>query len=126
MRPLLLLILAACAADGSQPADPPSAPDGSTTRTPLVEAPGPGARTEDEAHTIDVVRAAAAATVFVSLAPAVVVRFSMPALEVPAGDATGSVWDTQGQIVTTFHVAANGRSLTGSLFDPTTWPATVV
>src|SRR5688572_2421812 len=67
------------------------APDAS--QTPRVPPPPPSARLDDEQNTIDVFRAAASATVFVTQKRVVRDVWSMRALEVPAGSGTGFVWD---------------------------------
>ena len=77
--------------------------------TPEVKAPSPAARLEAEQNVIDVFRAAAPATVFVTQ-KRLVRDYSMRALEVPAGSGTGFVWDTQGHIVTNYHVVDAGRA----------------
>ncbi|MBZ5707652.1 S1C family serine protease [Nannocystis pusilla] len=77
--------------------------------TPEVKRPSPAARLEAEQNVIDVFRAAAPATVFVTQ-KRVVRDYSMRALEVPAGSGTGFVWDTQGHVVTNYHVVDAGRS----------------
>ncbi len=108
----------------AQPADPPPA-----RQTPLVD-PLPAAATQlDERNTIDVFRAAAPATVFVTQTQVVRDHFSMRATEVPAGAGSGFIWDAQGHIVTNFHVIqSQGRAprLTVTLHDRSTWPAEVV
>ena len=77
--------------------------------TPEVRRPSPGARLEAEQNVIDVFRAAAPATVFVTQ-KRVVRDWSMRALEVPAGSGTGFIWDDQGHVVTNYHVVDTGRS----------------
>ena len=72
--------------------------------TAKVEPPSAKARTEDETNTIDVFGAAAPATVFVTQSHVVFDRFSMRAMEVPAGAGTGFIWDDEGHIVTNCHV----------------------
>ena len=76
--------------------------------TPTVRAPSPGARLEAEQNVIDVFRAAAPATVFVTKKQ-LVRDLSMRALEIPAGTGTGFLWDAQGHVVTNYHVVDSGR-----------------
>jgi S1-C subfamily serine protease len=90
----------------AQVAQPP-APVAPVT-TPTVRAPTPGARLEAEQNVIDVFRAAAPATVFVTKKQ-VVRDLSMRALEIPAGTGTGFLWDAQGHVVTNYHVVDSGR-----------------
>ena len=83
------------------PATPPT--------TPTTRPPSPGARLEAEQNVIDVFRAAAPATVFVTQ-KRMVRDLSMRALEIPAGTGTGFLWDAQGHVVTNYHVVDSGRA----------------
>ena len=95
------------AAVAPAPQPPPGIVPGAPT--PEVRRPSPGARLEAEQNVIDVFRAAAPATVFVAQ-KRLVRDWSMRALEVPAGSGTGFIWDTQGHVVTNYHVVDTGRS----------------
>jgi S1-C subfamily serine protease len=130
-RPTVLLALAGCllllpgAAECSTvtapaPAAPPApaeivpvpdatAPAAAPVTTPTVRRPSPSARLEAEQNVIDVFRAAAPATVFVTQ-KRMVRDWSMRALEVPAGSGTGFLWDAQGHVVTNYHVVDTGRA----------------
>jgi len=111
-----------------------AAPDASPRVSPAATAPVPspvtplsaGARTEDERNTISVFRMAAASTVFVTQTRVVYDYLEGTAQEVPAGSGSGFVWDSDGHIVTNFHVVENARSLTVTLHDNETVEATVV
>ncbi|MFN7143770.1 MAG: S1C family serine protease, partial [Myxococcota bacterium] len=94
--------------------------------TPLVHPPSPKALVEDERNTIDVFRAAAPATVFVTQTQVVVDYWNRRTMEVPAGSGTGFLWDANGHVVTNYHVVANGRSYTVTLYDQSEWPAKLV
>src|SRR5690606_30749731 len=110
------------------PTPPKTGPADSTPTVPPLSA---GARTEDENNTIDVFRAAAPATVFVSQSQVVIDRWQRRA-EVPAGAGTGFVWDNAGHVVTNCHVAlpdCNPRrasKLTVTLYNQKTHPAELV
>lgn len=91
------------------PAPPPTLAPVQVAVTPEVRRPSPGARLEAEQNVIDVFRAAAPATVFVTQ-KRLVRDWSMRALEVPAGSGTGFVWDTKGHVVTNYHVVDTGRA----------------
>lgn len=119
---MLAALLFACTASADPPAPAPAAP----VAAPLVTAPSPQARTEDERNTIDVFRAAAPATVFVTQTQVLVDYWNRRTVEVPAGSGTGFVWDRKGHIVTNFHVVDGGRSYTVTLQDQSEWPATLV
>lgn len=79
------------------------------TTTPTVRPPSAFARLEAERNVIDVFKAAAPATVFVTQ-KRMVRDWSMRALEVPAGTGTGFLWDTAGHVVTNYHVVDSGRA----------------
>ena len=105
---------------------PMTAPTTQPAATSVVPAPSPQARLEDERNTIDVFKAAAPATVFVTQNQLVVDRYRMRAAEVPAGTGSGFVWDTAGHVVTNYHVVDGARSLSVTLFDQSEWPAALV
>jgi S1-C subfamily serine protease len=129
---ILLAFLACCAAaepGAKEPvaAAPPAAvPPAPPAVTPAVTPPSPRARTEDEQNTIDIFRAAAPATVYVTQTQVVVDYWNRRTVEVPAGTGTGFVWDDQGHVVTNYHVVDGGRSYTVTLYDRSEWPAKLV
>lgn len=114
----------------SVPTTPPPK-TGPADSTPTVPPISRGARTEDENNTIEVFRAAAPATVFVSQSQVVVDRWQRRA-EVPAGAGTGFVWDNAGHVVTNCHVVlpdCNPRrasKLSVTLYNQQTLPAELV
>lgn len=125
---MLALLLAACIELAPPPAPPPVVRQAAGPRlpTPPVAEPGEGAVLEDEQNTIDVFRAAAPATVFVTQTQLVRPIYSARPLEVPAGSGTGFVWDTDGHIVTNYHVIDGGRRFTVTLHDQRAFEATLV
>jgi S1-C subfamily serine protease len=106
--------------DSAAPPPPPAAT--AATIAPL----SPGARTEDEHNTIAVFRAAAPSTVFVTQKRLVLDRFWGTAVEVPAGSGSGFVWDTEGHVVTNFHVVDGAQSLIVTVQGDRSFPAKVV
>ncbi|MGH1361434.1 MAG: S1C family serine protease [Burkholderiaceae bacterium] len=52
--------------------------------------------------------------------------FSRMVTETPRGSGTGFVWDSDGHIVTNFHVIAGGSGVKVTLSDQTEWPARLV
>lgn len=100
---------------------PPLPPPATTPVAPL----SPEARTEDERNTIAVFKEAARSTVFVT-EKQLVVDYFRGQVEVPAGSGSGFVWDTNGNIVTNFHVVKDARALTVTLQDHRAFEATVV
>jgi S1-C subfamily serine protease len=113
----------------AQPTPPAFPAPGTASAAPApVDIPplSPDARTEDEKNTIAVFRAAARSTVFVTEKQLVVDYFRGLAEEVPAGSGTGFIWDTDGHVVTNFHVVKGARSLTVTLHDHRSFEAVVV
>ena len=87
---------------------------------------GPGAAIEDERNTISVFEAAGPATVFVTQSQLVRNRFTLSVDQIPAGTGSGFIWDTQGHVVTNFHVVAGGDSFAVTLWDGVSLPAKLV
>ncbi|HGG56165.1 MAG TPA: trypsin-like serine protease, partial [Nannocystis exedens] len=86
-----------------------SAPSSALVGSAPVHGLSSGARLEDERNTIAVFEAAAAATVYVTQ-KRIVRDLNMRALEVPTGSGTGFLWDTEGHVVTNYHVIDTGRA----------------
>lgn len=115
-------------APATQPAQPPPriTPAVASAIATATALPPEGFRTEDEQNTIDVFERAAPSAVFVTQKQVVLDWLAGRATEVPAGAGTGFVWDTEGHVVTNFHVVMGARSLTVTLQDQKTYPARVV
>jgi S1-C subfamily serine protease len=128
-RLYVLVLVASChTAPGAPPDAAAQAASAAPTPAPsaLVAPPSPGARIEDERNTIAVFKAVAPSTVFVTQRRVVYDMFAGSAQEVPAGSGSGFVWDTQGRIVTNFHVVKDAASLTVTFENHKTFPARVV
>jgi S1-C subfamily serine protease len=93
--------------------------------TPEVQPPSADAGTEDERNTVEVFRAAAPATVFVTQRKLVRRMFS-PAREVESGSGSGFVWDKDGHVVTNYHVIHGARRVTVTLQNQKTYQAKIV
>ena len=111
-----LLLLGSCSSSQSTRAGDaapvePTAPAESkkVDSTPVVAPPSKEARIENERNSIEVFRAAAPATVFVTQLQLVRRGFSMRPTEVASGTGTGFVWDDSGHIVTNYHVVTGPR-----------------
>jgi S1-C subfamily serine protease len=111
---------------GLEPA--PAAP--LTSAAPMAAAPLPplssNARTEDEKNTIEVFRAAVRSTVFVTQKRLVMSYFEQEAQEVEAGSGSGFIWDTDGHVVTNFHVVQEAHSVVVTLQDHKSYEASLV
>jgi S1-C subfamily serine protease len=124
----LLVLLPGCKRSerAPSPLPSPSAP----VAQPLPSAPLPplsaNARTEDEKNTIAVLERASASAVFVTQSRVVIDHFAGRALEVPAGSGSGFVWDSDGHVVTNFHVVGNAQKVSVTLNDQRSFPARVV
>ncbi len=110
---LLLMLWCANAAALAQPA----APRAVAPRGPLDA---------DERNNIAVFRAASPAVVHITSLGMERDLFSLNVQQVPRGTGTGFVWDTQGHIVTNFHVIQNASAARVTLADQSTHRAQLV
>ena len=77
---------------------------------------------EDEKATIALFKAASPSVVYITTSAVQRNQFSLK-LEVPRGTGSGFIWDTEGHVVTNFHVLQNADSAKVTLFDGTTHDA---
>jgi len=91
-------------------------------------APGQAApfATDDERNSIQVFEAARPSVVFVTNQQLARDPYSFDLVTVPRGSGTGFVWNSQGYIVTNFHVVEGARKIMITLQDQSNWPAEVV
>ena len=80
----------------------------------------------DERSTIELFRAASPSVVFITSLTVQQDYFSFRALEVPQGTGSGFVWDSDGYIVTNYHVIADSGGARVTLADQSTWDAKLV
>ena len=80
----------------------------------------------DERNTVEVFENVAPSVVFITSTSRQMNWFSMEATEVPQGSGSGFIWDSDGAIVTNYHVIASGGNLSVTLSDGTSFPADVV
>src|SRR5262245_6920647 len=100
-------------------------PDNDPNAAPrVVEARGDLAA--DEKSTIDLFRAAAPSVVYITSLAVQRDIFSLNAQEVPSGTGSGFVWDSDGHVVTNFHVIQNAQAAKVTLADQSTWDARLV
>lgn len=83
-------------------------------------------RTDDEANTTEVYRAASPSVVYVTNRGLRRSWFSPNVQEIPRGSGSGFVWDKNGLIVTNFHVISGADRLIITLQDQSEWQADVV
>ena len=83
-------------------------------------------RIEDEQNTVDIFDNAGPGTVFVTQNQIVRDRYTMRATEVPSGSGSGFIWDTDGHIITNYHVIDGSSYLTVTLYNQKTYPAKLV
>ena len=81
---------------------------------------------EHEQNTVDIFDNAGPGTVFVTQNQIVRDRYTMRATEVPSGSGSGFIWDTDGHIITNYHVIDGSSHLTVTLYNQKTYPAKLV
>jgi len=123
---VLVLLLLGCHGSPAAPQDAAPAVPTTLPPPPLIAPLSPGAHIENERNTIAVFKAVAPSTVFVTQTRVVYDMFAGSAQEVAAGSGSGIVWDTQGHIVTNYHVVKDAASLTVTFENHKTFPARVV
>ena len=82
--------------------------------------------TDDESNNIKIFKDASASVVFVTNTQLWRRRFSYNATEVPAGSGTGFIWDSDGLVVTNYHVIHNANTINITLQSGATYKAEIV
>jgi S1-C subfamily serine protease len=90
---------------------------------PVVPA---GNLAEDEKATIELFRQASRSAAYVTTSALARDSFSLNVLEMPQGTGSAFVWDSDGHIVTNFHVVEEGNRWKVTLADQSTWDAKLV
>jgi S1-C subfamily serine protease len=72
---------------------------------------------EDEKSTIDLFKMASPSVVYITTLAVRRDAFSLDLREVPQGTGSGFIWDTEGHIVTNYHVIRGGSAAKVTLFD---------
>ena len=85
-----------------------------------------GDLSSDEQSTIELFRTTSPAVVHVTSVDVRRGRLSLNMFEIPQGTGSGFVWDTDGHVVTNFHVIQNGDRAEVTLNDNSVWRATIV
>lgn len=79
-----------------------------------------------ESSVMELFEDAAPSVVFITTTSLSQTRWSMDLTEIPKGTGTGFMWDSDGHIVTNFHVLEGGNKFTVTLYDQTNYDAEVV
>jgi S1-C subfamily serine protease len=80
----------------------------------------------DEKNTIEIFKETSSSVVFVT---SIAIRrnfFSLNAVEIPQGTGSGIVWDTDGRIVTNFHVISDANTIEVTMADKSKWKASLI
>jgi S1-C subfamily serine protease len=93
-------------------------------QTNAIPIPGDSALIEDERNTIAVFEAAAPATIFVTQTRQV--QNWTEVVEVEGGTGSGFIWDTEGHVVTNYHVIDGAQSLTVNFQGGEAYTATLI
>ena len=80
----------------------------------------------EEQSTIDVFEKISSSVAFIKNASLQLDLFSMDIYEIPQGAGSGFVWDTDGHIVTNFHVVYQADKIEVILFDQEAYPAKII
>src|SRR5262249_11213565 len=80
----------------------------------------------DEKATIDVFKQFSRSVVHITSLESHRDRMTLDVTEIPQGTGSGFVWDTEGHIVTNYHVIAQGDRASVTLNDGSTYPAKIV
>jgi S1-C subfamily serine protease len=80
----------------------------------------------DEKGTIEVFKQFSRSVVHITSIETHRDRMTLDVSEIPQGTGTGFVWDTDGHIVTNFHVVQHGDRASVTLNDGTTYPAKII
>lgn len=90
-------------------------------------APSPSELTPDELNTVRLFNSASPSVVNVSNIQLVSrSRFSLDVMRLPLGSGSGFVWDTEGHVVTNFHVVRGSSELQVTLIDQSVYTARIV
>jgi S1-C subfamily serine protease len=85
---------------------------------------------DDEVETIQLFRKCSQSVVFITTIVRGLNRLTMNPVEIPSGTGTGFVWDTDGHVVTNYHVVegsdANSEQIKVVLSDQSAWPAELI
>lgn len=81
---------------------------------------------EDERNTIDVFRNTSPSVVYITSIALRRGAFSLNAVEIPQGTGSGFIWDTEGRIVTNYHVISDANRIQVTMSDHSSHKAVLV
>lgn len=81
---------------------------------------------EDEKNTIDIFRESSPSVVYITSIALKRGLFSLNAVEIPQGTGSGFIWDTEGRIVTNYHVISDASSIRVTMTDQSAYKAVLV
>jgi S1-C subfamily serine protease len=97
--------------------DPTAVPRAVTARGDLAA---------DEKTTIDIFQSVSKSVVYITSVELRRDFFSLNVYEIPRGTGSGFIWDTEGRIVTNYHVIEDASRLEVTLADHTKWKAVII
>lgn len=80
----------------------------------------------DEKNTIEIFKNTSRSVVYITSIALRRSLFSLNAVEIPQGTGSGFVWDTEGRIVTNYHVISDANSIQVTMADDSVWKAVLV
>jgi S1-C subfamily serine protease len=104
----------------------PSPSPPATAPTPVPAPPIPDDLTAEEKRDIEVFRRARPSVVFITSLAVRRDLFSLDVHQIPQGAGSGFVWDSDGHIVTNFHVVQQAQALSVTLADQSDWEGRIV
>jgi S1-C subfamily serine protease len=81
---------------------------------------------EDEKNTIEIFRVASKTVVYITSTELRRNFFNLNIYEIPQGAGSGFIWDTQGRIVTNYHVIEDANRIQITLADHSTWQGKLI
>ncbi len=121
--PFIVLLLIACglwllfSSPLRSPHNPNALPRAITARGDLAD---------DEKNTIEVFKENSPSVVYVTSIALRRSLFSLNAVEIPQGTGSGFVWDKNGRIVTNYHVISDANRIKVTMYDHSSWKASLV
>jgi len=93
---------------------------------PRPVAPPPGELGAEEKANIEVFKRISPSVTYITSSAIVIDFFTRRMNEIPQGTGSGFVWDSDGHIVTNYHVIQDARSVKVGLHDQTLWDAAII